>query len=101
MLSDISNSIRRENTATKGRYIYMAEAGLPETELTFSKLGTTQIIIDHTEVSDVYRGQDVGPALGARAVADVRDAGLKITPLCPFAAAQFRLRPDWHDVLAQ
>lgn len=100
MLSDISNSIRREDTATKGRYIYTAEAGLPEAELTFSKLGTTQIIIDHTEVPDVFRGQGVGLALGARAVAAARDAGLKFTPLCPLAAAQFRLRQDWHGVLA-
>lgn len=100
-MTDFSTAIRREDSDTKGRYVYADDKGGPEAEMTFSKLGTTQIIIDHTEVPDAYRGQGVGLALVERAVADARAAGLKITPLCPYAAAQFRRHPDWHDVLAR
>jgi predicted GNAT family acetyltransferase len=100
-MTDFSEAIRREDTETKGRYVYSGGPDLPEAELTFSKLGTTQIIIDHTEVPEAYRGQNVGVALVERAVNDMREAGLKITPLCPFAAAQFRRHPEWHDVLAR
>ncbi|PWR02842.1 N-acetyltransferase [Meridianimarinicoccus roseus] len=100
-MTDFDSRIRREDTDSKGRYAYDDGAGGPEAELTFSKLGTSQIIIDHTEVPDAYRGLGVGIALVARAVADARAAGLKITPLCPYAAAQFRRHPDWHDVLAR
>ncbi|MEV8467206.1 GNAT family N-acetyltransferase [Fluviibacterium sp. DFM31] len=92
--------IHRHETGTKGRYSYRGGPDLPEAELTWSKLGAHQIILDHTGVPDVYRGQGIGAALVAHAVAEARAAGLKITPLCPFAAAQFRKHPDWADVLA-
>ncbi|QDY68896.1 GNAT family N-acetyltransferase [Qingshengfaniella alkalisoli] len=93
--------IRREDSDQKGRYVYRPDPDGPEAELTFSKLGKSQIIIDHTGVPDDFRGQGVGVALVARAVEDARHDGIRITPLCPFAAAQFRRHPDWHDVLAK
>ena len=67
--------------------------------MTFSRAGETLLIIDHTSVPDAYRGQNLGVALVARAVEDARRKGLKIMPLCPFAAAQFRRHPEWGDVL--
>ena len=48
-----------------------------------------------------FRGQGVGQALVARAVADFRAAGKKVLPLCPFAAAQFRRHPEWADLLQE
>ena len=92
--------ITREDGTSKGRYVHRASDGGAEAELTFSKLGQGGIIIDHTGVPDAFRGQGVGRALVARAVADARRDGVKITPLCPYAAAQFRKHPDWADVLA-
>jgi predicted GNAT family acetyltransferase len=67
--------------------------------MTFSKVGKAQIIIDHTEVPEAFRGQGAGLALVSRAVEDARAAGKTIIPLCPFAAAQFRRHPEWRDVL--
>jgi uncharacterized protein len=92
-----ANDILLEEGPSKGRYVY--RAGGAEAEMTFSKAGATLIIIDHTEVPDAFRGQGIGPALVARAVADARAAGKHIVPLCPFAAAQFRRHRDWADVL--
>lgn len=91
--------ITLEETPTKGRYVY--RAGGEEAEMTFSKAGDALIIIDHTDVPDVFRGQGIGAALVARGVADARAAGKSILPLCPFAAAQFRRHPDWADLLQQ
>ncbi|BDA86783.1 N-acetyltransferase [Aureimonas sp. SA4125] len=68
-------------------------------ELSFSKAGTTMIIIDHTDVPDALRGQGAGLRLVERAVADARAVGKKIIPLCPFANAQFGKHPEWGDVL--
>jgi uncharacterized protein len=34
-----------------------------------------------------------------RAVEDMRAAGKKIIPLCPFAKAQFQRHKEWADVL--
>lgn len=91
-------SIEREDNETKGRYVVRGMDGA-EAEMTFTKLGEQQLIIDHTEVPDAFRGQGVGARLVARAVEDARAAGKTIIPLCPFAAAQFRRHPEWADVL--
>lgn len=92
--------IKHEQSQTKGSYSYRSEPDGPVAELTYSRAGDTMIIIDHTDVPDAYRGQKVGVALVERAVKDAREHGWTVVPLCPFAAAQFRRRPDWADVLA-
>lgn len=91
-------SIDLEDNGTKGRYVVRGMNGA-EAEMTFTKVGEHQLIIDHTEVPDAFRGQGVGAQLVARAVEDARAAGKTIIPLCPFAAAQFRRHPEWADVL--
>lgn len=90
--------IELEEQANKGRYFVKGADGA-EAEMTFSKAGDSQIIIDHTGVPDAFRGQGVGAKLVTRAVEYARAAGKKIIPLCPFAAAQFRRHPEWSDVL--
>lgn len=100
-MSELADDIRREDGATKGRYVYRPDPSLPAAEMTFTKVGTGQLIIDHTEVPEAYKGQGVGVALVLRAVEEARRDGIRITPLCPFAAAQFRRHPEWHDVLAR
>lgn len=90
--------IIREDSETKGRYVARIP-GKPEAEMTFSKAGTSRIIIDHTEVPDALRGMGVGKALVERAVMDAREAGIKILPLCPFAKATIERTPEWQDIL--
>ncbi|MBX9453811.1 MAG: N-acetyltransferase [Mesorhizobium sp.] len=92
------NRIELEDNGAKGRYVVRGPAGI-EAEMTFTKVGDHQLIIDHTEVPDAFRGQGVGARLVTRAVEDARAAGKTIIPLCPFAAAQFRRHPEWADVL--
>ena len=90
--------IQLEENDTKGRYVIKGPAGA-EAEMTFTKVGARQLIIDHTEVPEAFRGQGVGVRLVSRAVEDARAAGKTIIPLCPFAAAQFKRHPEWADVL--
>lgn len=90
--------IEIEETGSKGRYLVKGPDGA-EAEMTFTKIGASQIIIDHTGVPDAFRGQGIGARLVARAVEDARAAGKTIIPLCPFAASQFRRHPEWADVL--
>lgn len=87
-----------EDNGSKGRYVLRGPDGA-EAEMTFTKVGERQIIIDHTGVPDAFRGQGAGLRLVTRAVEDARAAGKTIIPLCPFAAAQFRRREEWADVL--
>jgi predicted GNAT family acetyltransferase len=90
--------IEVEDRGSKGRYLLRSPAG-DEAEMTFSRVSDQLIIIDHTEVTDAFRGQGAGLRLVTRAVEDARAAGRKIIPLCPFAASQFRRHPEWADVL--
>ena len=94
----MSNDIQLEDSGNKGRYAISGPDGAVA-EMTFTKVGEKQLIIDHTEVPDAFRGQGVGLRLVERAVEDARAAGKTIIPLCPFAAAQFRRHPEWADVL--
>ncbi|MBP0438165.1 GNAT family N-acetyltransferase [Tianweitania sediminis] len=98
-MSEGAIDIRLESGESKGRYVYQAPEG--EAEMTFTKVGASRLIIDHTGVPDVFRGQGIGLKLVQRAVEDARVAGKIIIPLCPFAAAQFRRHPEWADVLGQ
>lgn len=90
--------IEREEGDSKGRYVLHGDGG-EAAEMTFTKVGLRQIIIDHTEVPDAFRGQGVGVRLVERAVEDARRDGKTIIPLCPFARAQFQRHPEWQDVL--
>ena len=86
-----------EDGETGGRYVIRTKDG--EAETTFSKTGDKIIIIDHTDIPDAIRGQGYGAVLIERIVADMRQQGKKIVPLCPFATSQFRKHPEWADVL--
>lgn len=90
--------IETEDNGNKGRY-FLRGMGGDEAEMTFTKVGAHQMIIDHTEVPDAFRGQGIGAKLVEHAVEQARADGKTIIPLCPFAAAQFRRHPEWSDVL--
>ena len=94
-MSDIE--ITREDAANGGRYFAIIDGH--EAEMTYSRAGTTRIIIDHTGVPEALKGRGVGKRLVEAAVKDARTEGFKIIPLCPFAKATLDRTPDWQDVV--
>jgi predicted GNAT family acetyltransferase len=92
-------SIERSEDGSHGAYRALVDGH--SAEMTFSRAGEQLIIIDHTEVPEALRGRGVGQALVLRAVEDARRNGVKIFPLCPFAAAQFRRHSEYQDVLSR
>ena len=88
-MSDDLPDIELEDSGSKGRYFLRSPEGAVA-EMTFTKVGEQH---DHHRP---YRGAGCvsrpgrRPRLVTRAVEDVRAAGKKIIPLCPFANAQFR-----------
>ena len=89
--------IKRTETDTGGRYHVTIDGH--EAEMTYSRAGTSTIIIDHTGVPKALSGQGVGQALVERGVLDARKEGRRIVPLCPYAKAQIEKHPEWQDVL--
>jgi len=91
-------NIQHRETETKGEF-YLEFDGQIKAKMTYSKLGNTQIIIDHTEVSDDLRGQDAGKRLVVFGVEYAREHNLKVIPLCPFAKATIERDKSLQDVL--
>ena len=90
--------IKHEDLGNKGRFFYELngkEMGL----MTYSHAGTDKLIIDHTEVDPSLKGQGIGYKLVEASVSYARIKNIKILPLCPFAAAVFKKRDDYSDVL--
>lgn len=67
--------------------------------MSYSIAGSVLIIIDHTEVEPAYTGKGIGKQMLYKIVEMAREKGIKIIPLCPFAASVFRKSDDIKDVL--
>jgi hypothetical protein len=89
--------ITREDSPKGGRYVIVINGD--EAEMTYSRAGTTRIIIDHTGVPDSMRGLGIGKLLVEAAVKDARSEGFKIIPLCPFAKATLDRHTEWQDAM--
>jgi uncharacterized protein len=55
----------------------------------------------HTEVTEGYAGKGVGTALARGALDDVRAAGEKIIPTCPFIAEYVARHPEYQDMVVE
>ncbi|WP_158965356.1 GNAT family N-acetyltransferase [Chachezhania sediminis] len=90
--------ITREENETRGRFVTIVEG--QEAELTFSKTNPTLIIADHTGVPEDLGGRGIARKLVEALVADAREKGYKVIPLCPYVKAQYQRHPEWADVFA-
>jgi uncharacterized protein len=77
-------NIQHKNGETKGEF-YIEKNDESVAKITYSKLGNTQLIVDHTEVSDEFKGQNIGRKLVEHIVDYARKNGKRLIPLCPFA----------------
>lgn len=93
--------IKQDIQETKGAFSAFSE-GIKAGEMTFSIAGQDKIIIDHTDVNEVFKGQGVGKKLLLEGIIPyARTHHFKIIPLCPFAQAMFKKMPDeLNDLLA-
>lgn len=84
----------------RGAFIVRDEAGKRVAEMTYTTVGTSGFIIDHTDVDDALRGQHIGEDMLAEGVKYARDKRLKIYATCPFALAKLNETPEYSDVFA-
>lgn len=57
------------------------------------------VVLVHTDVAPAAEGRGVGSRLVAGALDDIRLRGLRVVPLCPFAAAYVRRHPEHADLV--
>lgn len=82
----------------RGAFLIRGEDRERLAEMTYTTVGTTGFIIDHTEVDDSLRGQGIGDKLLAEAVAYAREKSLKIFATCPFALRKLQGNAEYADV---
>jgi predicted GNAT family acetyltransferase len=58
------------------------------------------LLFTHTEVPEEMEGQGIGGKLLAGALAEVREKGLTIKPLCSFVRHYVETHPETQDLLA-
>ena len=68
-------------------------------EMAYTWAGEGMFIIDHTDVSEDYRGQGIGRQLLDKVVEFAREKNLKIISLYPYAKSVFDKDPSIADVL--
>jgi predicted GNAT family acetyltransferase len=90
--------IKNKKVGTQGMF-YVENNGNILAEMTYSMPSPEKMIIEHTEVSDELKGQNVGYQLVHTAVEYARANNVKIVPLCPFANAVFKKKLEYADVL--
>ena len=100
MLDEQELDIHYSESDTKGCYGATVAGVASEAELTISKVSPSLIIADHTFVPDELRGRGLAQALAARLIADAREKGQRIVPLCPFVRAYAQKhREELADVI--
>lgn len=68
-------------------------------KMTYSRMGQSKIIIDHTEVEEPFKNTGAGRELVEHGVEWARENDTKILPLCSFAKNLIDRDPDLQDVL--
>lgn len=84
------------NNTTEHRYQLEVEGHLAAT---YYSLADGVITFIHTEVPDALAGCGVGSKLVKGALDQVRAAGLKVVPRCPFVKAYIERHPDYANLL--
>ena len=98
----MSGEINETRTADGGRYAIDHGAN-GESELTY-RLQNGRMLVDHTFTPPAERGAGVAGRLTERAVADARERGLSVVPICPYVKVKMErdpalkgvLDPDWR-----
>ncbi|MFN3521995.1 MAG: GNAT family N-acetyltransferase [Phenylobacterium sp.] len=85
----------RDNAA-EGRF-EMDEQGM--TSWADYRLAEGRLFIDHVEAPPPLRGTGASGRLMAAVAAEARTRGLRITPICGYAAAWLRRSPEFRDLV--
>lgn len=99
--TEVHMDIKHECNGKSGRFFIGSDF---ETlaEMTYIKVSENKIIIDHTEVNPIFKGQGIGYKLMDSMTEFLRKNNIKATTQCSFAASAFAKKPaEYADVLAE
>jgi uncharacterized protein len=91
-------TVYQEYNEKNGRF-FMVDEQTEIAFMTYVYAPPKAFIIEHTIVSEAWEGKGLGSMLVKAAVDFAREKGLKIIPLCPYAAVVFKRKTEYADVL--
>ena len=91
-------TIQNKESGKQGAF-FIDEGGELLAEMTYSLTNEQLMIIEHTQVEEALRGQNIGNDLVASAVEYARAKHIKIVPECSFARSILESKKDFADVL--
>jgi uncharacterized protein len=97
----ISMIIQHKHAETRGVFFIPGEEDDFLAELIYMRKEPDIMIIEHTEVDEELKGQNIGYQLVHMAIEYARTHNLKVIPMCPFAKAIIDKKPELRDVLAE
>ncbi|MBE2217101.1 MAG: N-acetyltransferase [Ignavibacteria bacterium] len=92
----MSEEIIFTNNTGRSRYELETEGHISYVEY---MLPGRKLILSHTEVPKALEGKGVGSKIIKLVLEDAKKLGLKVIPLCPFAASYIKRHPEWNSVL--
>jgi len=92
-------TITKQDGPRHGRYVAKIAGIDAEAELTYTHRGPGLVSADHTSAPESLRGTGAAAALVDYLIADARDSGFRINPLCPYVRARYAKHPQWQDVM--
>jgi uncharacterized protein len=92
--------IQHKQTERHGIFFVPGEEDEFLAELVYAR-HDDRMVIEHTEVSEELRGQNVGYQLVQAAVEFARSNHLQVVPVCQFAHAIIQKKPEFQDIVAK
>ncbi len=90
--------IRHFQDGKRGAFAYFLD-GQQLAEMVYVMYAAHRMVIEHTEVDESLKGQNIGKKLLENLVHYVREQGIKVVPYCPFAKAMLEKTKEWQDIL--
>lgn len=92
------DEIRHLRDGKRGAFVYLVD-GQQRAEMVYVMYAAHRMVIEHTEVDESLKGQNIGKKLLETLVYYVREHGIKVVPYCPFAKAMLEKTKEWQDIL--
>ena len=90
--------IRHLQDGKRGVFVYFVN-GEQLAEMAYVMYAAKRMVIEHTEVDESLKGQNIGKKLLENLVHYVREQGIKVVPYCPFAKAMLEKTKEWQDIV--
>jgi uncharacterized protein len=93
--------IQHEESDIRGRHFITDEQGNMLAEITYAVQHPDTMVVDHTEVNEDLRHQNIGHELVEAVAEHARAKGRLIVPVCPFTRSVMTHNRSFQDIMRE